>query len=72
MKKQVSPVVAAAIIVAVIGIALGLWFWQPFQPKVYGLEPPTAAQKHQRAEEMKQSMIDAMRARQQGHSNAGQ
>lgn len=72
MKKQVSPVVAAVIIVVVIGIAAGLWFWQPFKPKVYGLEPPTAAQLHQRSEEMKQSMIQASQSRRQAHPASGQ
>jgi hypothetical protein len=67
MKKQVSPVVTVVVIVAAVGIAVGLWFWQPFKPKVYGLEPPTAAQRQKQYEDMKNSMIEAAQARRQPH-----
>ncbi len=63
MKKQISPIIAMIIVVGVVGILVALWVKQPFQPKIHGLEPPTVEQRRQQAEEMKQGMIESMKAK---------
>lgn len=70
MKKQVSTVAAVVIVLAVMGVVAGLWYAQPFKPKIYGLDPPTTAERHQQAEEMKQAMIESHQAKKQSHQAA--
>ena len=70
MKKPINPIVGVIIILGVLGVLAGLWFKQPFKPKIYGLDPPTTAERHQQAEEMKQAMIESNQAKKQGHQAA--
>ena len=72
MKKTIHPAVGVLIVVAIVGTLVGIWFVQPFQPKVYGLVPPTPEQKHESANQMKQDMIDSMKDKKQGRPTTDQ
>ena len=69
MKKNIHPAVGVVIVIVIVGVVVGLWFNPPFQPKIYGLDPPTKEQKKAAADQMKNDMISAAKEKKQVHQN---
>ncbi len=63
MNKEIGPAVFIGVILAAICLVVLFWVWRPFAPKVYGLERPSAAARHQAAEQMRQAMMEAAKHR---------
>ncbi len=63
MKKEVGPVVVIAVVLVAVGAVVGLWFWQPLAPKVYGLTPPTHEERQRATQQMTNDMREAMQHR---------
>ena len=59
MKKSVNPVVVIVVLVLTVLVVVSVWFYQPFAPKVYGLEPPTPEQRKLTTQQMNNDMREA-------------
>ena len=63
MKREVGPIVVIAVVLIALCAVVGIWFWQPLAPKVYGLAPPTPAERQKAAQQMSNDMREAMQHR---------
>lgn len=57
MKREIHPGIVAAAIVAILGMLVGIWVWQPWAPKPLDIPTPTRAERLKFSAEMKASMM---------------